>query len=85
MEISIKQALTDLSMLSRGVSLGLLCYDEPIGGLDSTGKAGLVRLLYDRVEDFPTSLIISHDDQVSSSFDNKLMLTQGPEEETIKA
>lgn len=82
-EYAIKCALADLQRQTRGVTLGLVAYDEPTGGLDEAGKEGLIRLLYERCNTYPVSLVVSHDVTLIQSFDHRLQFSQGTEEETV--
>lgn len=83
-EIALKWALSDLSNQMRGVTFGLLAYDEPTGGLDEAGKAGLIKLLFERcASTCPVTLVVSHDVKLIQSFDHKLQFTQGAAEQTV--
>lgn len=82
-ECSIKAAFADLARTTRGTTFGLVCYDEPTGGLDDEGKQGLVRLFHERAATYPVTLIISHDEELIRSFDNRLQFSQGPNDETL--
>ena len=83
-EMALKLAMAEMSVKTRGVSLGLLAWDEPATSFDEMGKAGLVKILFDKCQsEFNVTLIVSHDSSLMSSFDNKLALGQGPEKQTI--
>jgi DNA repair exonuclease SbcCD ATPase subunit/DNA repair exonuclease SbcCD nuclease subunit len=79
---ALKCAAGDLQRQSRGVAFGYTAYDEP-AGLDEDGTKGLVQLLRDRCRHYPSTYIISHDERLISSFDNRLQFSQGPEDETV--
>ncbi len=83
-EISLKFALTELLRKSTGVEFGFLCLDEPGCFFDDETMENFVQLLYEKCQtDFPTIVLISHDKRLLQSFDHKLMLGQGVDEETI--
>jgi DNA repair exonuclease SbcCD ATPase subunit len=79
---ALKCAAGDLQRQSRGVAFGYTAYDEP-AGLDEEGTKGLVQLLRDRCRHYPSTYVISHDERLISSFDNRLQFSQGPEDETV--
>lgn len=77
-EIAFKQALCDLSERTRGTRLELLCLDEPTDGLDERGKQALIDMLYRRcAEQFPATLVISHDEKLLSSFNQRIKVEGG--------
>ncbi len=77
-EIAFKQALCDLGERARGTRLELLCLDEPTDGLDERGKQALIDMLYLRCQErFPATLIISHDEKLLSSFDQRILVEAG--------
>jgi DNA repair exonuclease SbcCD ATPase subunit/predicted phosphodiesterase len=84
-EQAIKWALEDLRRQSRGVTLGLSCSDEPTDGLDEDGKAAFIRIIYQRAETYPVSLVVSHDEHLTRSFESRMQFSQGPMDETLVA
>ncbi len=82
-EYSVKFAMADLVRQVRGVTLGLNCFDEPSGGLHASGKKALISLLQERVATYPVTMIISHDEELIRSFDQRLHFSQGPEGQTL--
>jgi DNA repair exonuclease SbcCD ATPase subunit/DNA repair exonuclease SbcCD nuclease subunit len=84
-EYSVKFAMADLVRQVRGVTLGLMCFDEPSGGLHATGKAALVKLLHERIAVYPVTMIISHDEALMKAFDHQLTFSAGVQDETLVA
>lgn len=82
-EIAMKNALGDLQQMARGVRLGLQCFDEPTGGLNAAGKEALVHLLFKRAEQYPITIVVSHDESFKSYFDNRIDFTAGTRKETV--
>jgi DNA repair exonuclease SbcCD ATPase subunit/DNA repair exonuclease SbcCD nuclease subunit len=77
-EIALKFAMSDLAKTYRGSLLGLMCLDEPTGGLDDAGKQALAELLFERcASDYPCTYIVSHDPRMASAFPRRLMVTKG--------
>ncbi len=76
-EMAIKQALCDLSEITRGTRLKMLCLDEPTDGLDDDGKQELIRMVDEQCADrYPVAIIISHDERMLSSFDYQLRISK---------
>ena len=84
-EYAIKCAMADLARQARGVTFGLVCYDEPTGGLDEEGKQGLIKLLHERCEAYPVTMLVSHDEALIRAFDHRLQFSQGVQDETLVA
>lgn len=84
-EWSLKFAMADLVRQVRGVTLGLMCCDEPTGGLDDAGVTMLITLLKQRVATYPVTMIISHDEEMIRSFDQALNFSEGAGGETVVA
>ncbi len=82
-EYGVKCALADLARQSRGVTFGLVCFDEPSGGLNAAGKDALISLLYERCSAYPVTILTSHDEALIRAFHNQIRFGQGPDEETI--
>ena len=82
-EYGLKCALADLCRQTRGVTLGLQCFDEPTGGLNSDGKEHLIRLLYERATTYRVTLVTSHDEELKRAFDRRVHLVRGPDDETV--
>jgi DNA repair exonuclease SbcCD ATPase subunit len=82
-EYGVKCALADLARQTRGVTFGLVCFDEPSGGLNATGKEALINLLYDRCATYPVTILTSHDEALIRAFHNQIRFGQGPAEETV--
>ncbi len=84
-ERACKWAMADFARQSRGVTFGLAALDEPTDGLDTEGKEGLVRRLFERVGAYPVTVVVSHDERLQQFFDNRLRFSQGPNDETLVA
>jgi len=82
-EYGVKCALADLARQTRGVTFGLVCFDEPSGGLNAAGKEALIALLYERSEAYPVTILTSHDEALIRAFHNQIRFGQGPQEETV--
>ncbi len=82
-EFSVKFAMADLVRQVRGVTLGMMFFDEPSGGLNTAGKLALVKLLHERIQTYPVTTIISHDEALLRSFDHQQVFSAGPKDETV--
>lgn len=82
---SLKFAMADLVRQVRGVTLGLMCCDEPTGGLDDAGITMLVSLLKQRVGTYPVTMIITHDEEMIRSFDQTIHFSESATGETLVA
>ncbi len=82
-EFSVKFAMADLVRQVRGVTLGMMFFDEPSGGLNTAGKLALVKLLHERIQTYPVTTIISHDEALLRSFDHQQVFSAGPQDETV--
>jgi DNA repair exonuclease SbcCD ATPase subunit len=82
-EYGMKCALADLARQTRGVTFGMVCFDEPSGGLNAAGKEALISLLYDRCDTYPVTILTSHDEALIRAFHNQIKFGQGPAEETV--
>ncbi len=76
-EYSVKFSMADLVRQVRGVTFGLMCFDEPSGGLHAGGREALIRIIRERVTTYPVTLIITHDDTLIRSFDQRMEFVQG--------
>ncbi len=82
-EVAIKMALADLAADTRGSKLGLLCYDEPTGGLDESGKEALAAILFEKAAaGYPATYIVSHDPRMSEAFSRRLSVMKAPDGST---
>jgi DNA repair exonuclease SbcCD ATPase subunit len=85
-EVAIKMALADLAADTRGSKLGLLCYDEPTGGLDEAGKEALAGILFDKAANgYPATYIVSHDPRLSEAFTRRLTVSKAADGSTTVA
>ena len=83
-EVAIKMAMADLAETIRGSNLGLLCYDEPTGGLDTSGKEALAAILFDKAaKKYPATFIVSHDPSLAESFVRRLRVSKAADGSTI--
>jgi DNA repair exonuclease SbcCD ATPase subunit len=76
-EIALKFAFSDLFKINHGITLGLLCFDEPAGSFDPDGVKGFMNLIFEKCQtDFPVLLFVHHDEKFKQHFDRQLSLAQ---------
>jgi DNA repair exonuclease SbcCD ATPase subunit len=66
--------LQDYVLSQTGATTNLIAYDEVFDGLDNAGIDCLISLLKQRIKEVPTILVVSHNDELKSMFENIIMV-----------
>mgnify|MGYP000886257897 CR=1 FL=1 len=75
-DLAISLALQDYVLSQTNVKTNLIAYDEVFDGLDNIGIDRLMSLLKDRVKEVPTIIVVSHNEELKSMFENIIRITK---------
>lgn len=73
-DLAISLSLQDYVLSQTGATTNLIAYDEVFDGLDNAGIDCLISLLKQRIKEVPTILVVSHNDELKSMFENIIMV-----------
>ena len=74
-DVCVAQAIQDLSRQYGKNPLDIVFYDEPFEHLDAEGVAGIMEMLRDIAKDVGTVIVVTHNPELKSMFDDSRGIT----------